>query len=159
MKYITTVLLLWALCESSCLLHELGHALGHRLGGRRGAWKILVGSGATFLNTERLSLRVFPMGGYYLPEIEEESKREKLLMLAGGPLVSLLLALLYGLLRFAVFPASNTGDGLIDWGYVSSFLFLWNLFQFLFTALPLRYRIVNRGQESDGRQFLSALKS
>ena len=41
---------------------------------------------------------------------------------------------------------------------VSSFMLLFNLFQFLFTVIPIRYRIVCRGTVSDGMQFVHVLK-
>ena len=41
---------------------------------------------------------------------------------------------------------------------VVNFLLSFNFFQFLSTAIPIRYRIVCRGSESDGLQIIRVLK-
>ena len=38
------------------------------------------------------------------------------------------------------------------------FLLYFNFFQFLFTAIPMRYRVICRGFESDGLQIIHILK-
>lgn len=159
MQYVITALACWLLCELSCLLHELGHAAGDRIGGNHAPWKIRVGSGPRLLEIGRFCFFLIPAGGYYLPEYEDDSKKQKLLMLAGGPLVSLLLTLLFGVLRFFVFPDAASESALLDLRYASAFVFLGNLFQFLFTALPMRYRLVCPGLESDGKKLLALLRT
>ena len=42
--------------------------------------------------------------------------------------------------------------------YTSAFLLIFNLFQFLFTVIPVRYRVVCKGTVSDGLQFVHVLK-
>jgi hypothetical protein len=42
--------------------------------------------------------------------------------------------------------------------YLVTFLLGFNFFQFLFTALPIRYRVVCRGMISDGRQIVRVLR-
>ena len=41
---------------------------------------------------------------------------------------------------------------------VSAFLLYFNFFQFLFTVIPMRYRVICRGYDSDGLQIVHALK-
>ena len=81
---------------------------------------------------------------------------------AFGPIsfttASLLLTLLFGALRFFVFTSAGAENSLLDLRELSSFVFLWNLFQFLFTAIPMRYRVVCPGLDSDGRQILTLLR-
>ena len=80
-------------------------------------------------------------------------------MLAGGPLLSLLLAGLYGLMHFCVPRFLQAGSGLYEILLpVSAFLLYFNFFQFLFTAVPVRYRVICRGLESDGLRIVHALK-
>ena len=159
MKSTVTMLVCWLLGELSCLLHELGHAAGDRIGGSHSPWSIYVGSGPALLRIGRLRFRLIPVGGYYIPEVEQTSTKGAILMLAGGPLVSLLLTLLFGILRFLVFPSAAAENSLIDLHDLSAFFFLWNLFQFLSTAIPMRYHIVCPGLDSDGKQILTLLRT
>lgn len=161
MQTVLTIPLLWLMCWLSVMLHELGHAAGFRLGSGKGPWRVLVGSGPKLLNVGRLVLLLLPFGGYFIPDddAEPKTKKGKLLMLAGGPLVSLLLAVLFGVLRFAVFtpdPSKGMLYGMLV--YTSAFLLIFNLFQFLFTVIPVRYRVVCKGTVSDGLQFVHVLK-
>ena len=160
LKTIGTALLIWLLCTLSVLLHELGHACTFRLGGGKGSWKFLVGSGPQLFDTARLRLHLIPAGGYFAPLDDEEprTRKGKLWMLLGGPLASLLLTLLFGVLRFAVFGSAGPEQAAGGLVYVSTFLLYFNFFQFFFTALPLRYRLVCRGLDSDGRQILRLLR-
>ena len=80
-------------------------------------------------------------------------------MIAGGPFVSLLLTALFGIIRFCLLrfiqPENSLHEIMLS---VSSFLLYFNFFQFLFTIIPIRYRIVCRGFESDGLQIVQILK-
>lgn len=162
MRYVVTAILIWLFFFLTVLLHELGHAAGFRIGGGKGDWRVTVGSGPVILNAARIKICLFPIGGYFLPadKNEPETKRGRLLMLAGGPAVSLLLAVLFfvlsALLRRAGGADSETAQAVNS---ALAFLFYANLFQFLYTALPIRYRVVCRGLPSDGLQILRLLKS
>ena len=80
-------------------------------------------------------------------------------MLACGLFVSLLLAVLFGIIRYCIFrfiqPESSLYEILFP---ISRFLLFFNFFQFLFTALPIRYRVVCGGFKSDGLQIIHVLK-
>lgn len=161
MQTVLTIPLLWLMSWLSVMLHELGHAMGFGVGNGKGPWRILVGSGPELLQIGRLTLRIFPFGGYFIPDDDKEpkTKQGKLLMLAGGPLTSLMLTVLFGVLRFAIFtPDLSKGMLYGMLVYLSAFMLLFNLFQFLFTVIPIRYRIVCRGTVSDGMQFVHVLK-
>ncbi len=160
MYYVTGILLIWLLCLLSVFLHEYGHALGCRISAGKMDWKILAGSGPKILSTAKYTFFLIPAGGYFAPEEELRTKKAKVTMLAGGPLFSLLLtALFFSICRFSFFGFIDPRNELYDVLFpVSSFLFYFNLFQFIFTAFPMRYRIVCRGLESDGLQIIRTLK-
>ena len=159
MDYVVRIPLIWLLCLLSVLFHELGHALGCRIFAGKAGWKIRAGSGAEILRTANCTFCLIPAGGYFAPEEEPGTKKAKLAMFAGGPLVSLLLAALFCICRFCFFRFAEPGSGLHETGIpVSDFLLYFNLFQFFFTAVPMRYRIVCRGVESDGLQMVHILK-
>ena len=159
MFYFVRILLTWLLCLLSVLLHELGHALGYWISTGKTGWKVIVGSGPEMTGTSKYTFCFIPAGGYFIPEEEVKTDKGKLLMLAGGPAVSLLQAVLYGVIRFCIFrfiPAESSLSGILL--PVSAFLLYFNFFQFLFTVIPVRHRIVCRGFESDGLQIVHILK-
>lgn len=159
MYYFIGILLIWTLCLMSVLLHELGHALGYRLSGGKAGWKVIAGSGPGVIGKSKYIFRLIPAGGYFIPEGEPETKKAKVFMLAGGPFLSLLLAVLYGIIHSCIPKLVQPGNGLYEiLLQVSAFLLYFNLFQFLFTAIPVRYRVVCKGLESDGLQIAHALK-
>lgn len=157
--YFVRIILIWLLCLLSVLFHELGHALGYRISGGKAEWKVGVGSGPKMFSLSRFTFRLIPAGGFFVPGEEPKTKKGKILMYAGGPFVSLLQAVLYWVVYFCVLrgiqPGSSLSGILLP---ASSFLLYFNFFQFLFTIIPMRYRVVCRGFESDGLQIVHALK-
>ncbi len=156
---VVRILLIWLLCSLSVLLHELGHALGYRIAGEKAEWKIRAGSGPEILNTAKFTFCLLPVGGYFDPREGLKTKKAKLWTLAGGPLVTLLLAALFYACCLCFFGFLPQGNALYEVLFpVSRFLVFFNFFLFLFTAVPMRYRLVCRGFESDGLQILHTLK-
>ena len=157
--YFVRIILIWLLCLLSVMLHELGHALGYRISGGKAEWKVIVGSGPKLISISRFTFGLIPAGGNFVPAEELETDRGQIIMFAGGPFVSLLQAVLYWIICFCISggiqPGSNLSEILLP---VSSFLFYFNFFQFLFTVIPIRYRVVCRGFESDGLQIIHILK-
>jgi len=81
-------------------------------------------------------------------------------MLAGGPVVSLLQAVLYWAVCFCIFSFVQSESSLWEILFsTSKFLVFFNFFQFLFTVIPTRYRVVCKGFESDGLQIIHVLKN
>ena len=159
MYHFVRILLIWFLCLISVLFHELGHALGYRISGGKAGWTVIAGSGPEIIKTSKYIFRLIPAGGYFLPEKEAKTNKQKLVMLAGGPVVSLLQAVLYWAVCFCIFsfvqPESSLWEILFP---TSKFLVFYNFFQFLFTVIPIRYRVVCKGYESDGLQVIHLLK-
>ncbi len=159
MYYFLRVLFLWLLCLLSVLLHELGHSLGYRISGGKAGWKVIVGSGPKLISVSRFTFCLIPAGGYFVPAEEPKTDKAQIVMFAGGPFVSLLQAAVYWIIYFCILrgihPGSSLSEILLS---VTSFLLYFNFFQFLFTAIPIRYRIICRGFESDGLQIVHVLK-
>ena len=111
------------------------------------------------ISASKYIFRLIPAGGYFVPAEEPKTNRGTIIMLAGGPFVSLLLTVLYWIICFCIFrfiqPESSLYEILFP---TSKFLLFFNFFQFLFTIIPIRYRIVCRGFESDGLQIVHVLK-
>ena len=160
MYHFARLLLIWFFCLISVLLHELGHALGYRISGGKAGWRVIAGSGPEIIGSSKLVFRLIPAGGYFLPEEEAKTNKEKLMMLAGGPIVSLLQAVLYWAVCFCIFSFVQPESSLWEIQFpTSKFLMFFNFFQFLFTVVPIRYRVVCRGFESDGLQIVRVLKN
>ena len=159
MYYFVRILLIWLLCLLSVLFHELGHALGYRICTGKAEWKVIAGSGPKMIGASKYIFRLIPAGGYFIPEEEPKTDKAKIITLAGGPSVSLLQAILYGIIRFCILeyvrPGSSFHGILLS---VSTFLLYFNFFQFIFTVIPIRYRVVCRGFESDGLQIVHVLR-
>ena len=159
MYYFVRIILIWLLCLFSVLLHELGHALGYRISGGKAGWKVIVGSGPRIIGKSKYIFCLIPAGGYFIPEEEPETNKAKVSMYAGGPFLSLLQAVLYGIIYFCIPEFVQPGSSLFEILLpASAFLLYFNFFQFLFTVIPIRYRIVCRGFESDGLQIIHVLK-
>ena len=160
MYHFVRILLIWFLCLISVLLHELGHALGYRISGGKAGWRVIAGSGPEIIETSKYIFCLIPAGGYFIPEEATKTNKEKLMMLAGGPVVSLLQAVLYWAVCFCIFSFVQPESGLFEILFpASKFLAFFNFFQFLFTVIPIRYRVVCRGFESDGLQIVHVLKN
>ena len=156
---VVRILLIWLLCLWSVLLHELGHALGYRIAGEKAEWKIRAGSGHEILSTAKYTFCLLPVGGYFDPGEELRTKKAKLWTLAGGPLVTLLMAALFCACCFCFAELIDQESALYGVLFPASrFLVFFNFFLFLFTAVPMRYRVVCRGYESDGLQIVHTLK-
>ena len=159
MYYFVRILLIWLLCLLSVLFHELGHALGYRICTGKDEWKVIAGSGPKMIGTSKYIFRLIPAGGYFIPEEEPKTDKAKIITLAGGPSVSLLQAILYGIIRFCILEYVQPGSSFHGILFsVSTFLLYFNFFQFIFTIIPIRYRVVCRGFESDGLQIVHVLK-
>ena len=158
-QYFVRIILIWLLCLLSVLLHELGHAAGYRISGGKAGWKVIAGSGPRLITVSRFTFCLIPAGGYFIPAEDPETNKGLILMSAGGPAVFLLQAALYWAVYFCISrfvqPESSLHEFLLP---VSAFLFYFNLFQFLFTAIPMRYRVICRGFESDGLHIVHALR-
>ena len=156
---VVRILFIWLLCFLSVLLHELGHALGYRITGGKAEWRIRAGSGPKILSTTKFTFCLLPVGGYFVPREELGTRKVKLATLAGGPLVTLLLAALFCACHFCFIgfmdPESTLYEVLFP---VSRFLMFYNFFLFLFTGIPMRYKVVCKGSESDGLQIVHVLK-
>ena len=133
MYYVARIMLIWFLCLLSVFLHESGHALGCRITAGKMDWKILVGSGPRILSiAKKYTFFLIPAGGYFAPEEELRTKKAKVTMLAGGPLFSLLLSVLFFCIcRFSIFGLTDPESELYRVLFpVFSFLFYFNLFKF-----------------------------
>ena len=153
------ILLIWILCFLSVFLHELGHALGYRIGGGEAEWKIRAGSGPKIRSTAKFIFCLLPVGGYFDPRAKLGTTKEKLAMLAGGPLVTLLLAAVFYVFSDSLAWIMNSESVLYEILFpVFLFLIFYNFFLFLFSAVPMRYKVVCKGLESDGLQIVRVLK-
>ena len=95
-QYFVRIILIWLLCLLSVLLHESGHALGYRISGGKAGWKVVVGSGPRLISISRFTFGLIPAGGNFVPAEEPETDKGQIIMLAGGPFLSLLQAFAAG---------------------------------------------------------------
>lgn len=138
------------------LLHEVGHGLGAVLSSKSHARIYLGAKSERNKEDFRLGRLHFHIIWSYVGFAYFDSnltKRQKALALAGGPFVSLILAVLFGWLTFVT-----------SHSYIQS-LFWWatlfNSLQFIATMVPIKYpRWMGGygGYQSDGLQLLRLIK-
>jgi len=141
---------------ASVLLHEIGHGIAVISTSKSQAHVYLGNWNKENKENFRLGRLHFHLNWSYVGFVSWEgnlTKRQIAVALAGGPIMSLLLMLLFGLITLYV-PQDN----------LHSFLFgitIFNCFQFLFTIIPItypRWMGAYNGQPSDGLQLLRLLK-
>ena len=154
-------LLLWCAALASVFVHEMGHAAGHRLAGGGKNWSVVLGSGGNLCRIGKFRINRLPVGGVFQPAPERQTaaKMQRLSMLAGGPLASMLLTVFLVLMKTGLgkgapgFFAAEALDAFFRFSIIYNFSML------MAALLPFRYGFgVCRGLESDGRQILALLR-
>ena len=112
MYFLVRILFIWLLCLLSVFFHELGHALGYRISTGKAKWKVIAGSEPGMFRTSRTIFCLIPAGGYFIPGEEAGTNKAKIITLAGGPCVSLMHAILYGIIHFCIPEFIQPGSSL-----------------------------------------------
>lgn len=152
---------LWLLFFLSTLLHEVGHAIGYSLATRDTHWHIRVGSGKTLLNTRRLTVKLLPFDGCFMPSEKNriDTTAKLVATLSGGPVASLVLvvALLIMKLGGVSVHSEVFAPSAVE-ALISSALSI-NLFALVLSVIPTHYFFgETKGMETDGLQIINAIK-
>lgn len=134
--------------------HEMGHAffaiiftrheVKIRFGGKIDKKSLKIGRLVICLNG------IYPYYGSVHWDNESLSTIKRILIYLGGPIFSLLLSfLLWKLIRLGIFIYVN--EGLIQ------FIFLWSIWQFIITIIPIRYTKFFSGYDGMNSDGLNAL--
>lgn len=153
MVYIFFFILVVPIC---ILLHEIGHGIG-AITTSSAHVHIYLGmktkSNKENFNLGRMHFHIqwsFIGFAYWG---EGLSRRQKAIALAGGPIMSLLLAILFGIIALLLSPS--------DLRALSGWTAIFNLIQFIVTTIPVTYpRWMGgyNGLPSDGLQLIQVLK-
>lgn len=153
---------LWLLFFLSTLLHEAGHALGYRIATGDGHWHIRVGSGKTLLDAGRLTVKLLPFDGCFVPSEKKriDTTAKLIAMLSGGPAVSLILAAVLLTARLGgISPHSEVITPAAIEAFLNIALFI-NMFTLILALIPAHYFHGEiKGMETDGLQIINALRS
>lgn len=156
-----TVCALWVIAFLSTFLHEAGHALGYMSATGDGHWHIRVGSGKKLLNTKRLTVKLFPFDGCFMPSEKPviDTTAKLIATLSGGPAVSLILVavLLPVKIKGISLQSAVIASGAMEF-FLNCALFI-NLFILILALLPTHYFHGEiKGMETDGLQIIHAIK-
>ena len=159
-KTVIFICALWALSMISVLLHEFGHALGYMLATGDRDWHIEVGQGKRILDTKALTINMLVLDGFFAPEENmADSKRQLLMTLAGGPIMSLLLIIGLLVLKYRGISLSPEvfASGMIKALFYAA-LFI-NSFILLWSVIPANgfFREM-KDVGTDGMQIINILK-
>ncbi len=152
---------LWVLSFLSTFLHEVGHALGYMIVTGDRHWHIRVGSGKKLLNTKRLTVKLFPFDGCFMPPEKNkiDTTAKLIAILSGGPAVSLILVAVLLLVKLG---GISLHSEVIASSAIESFIssaFSINLFILTLTLIPTHYfHGETKGMETDGLQIINAIK-
>ena len=152
---------LWALSFFSVFLHEVGHALCYMIATGDGHWHIRVGSGKKLLNTKRLTVKLLPFDGCFMPPEKNgiNTAAKRIATFAGGPAVSLILAavLLLAKINGIFWRSEVIASDAIEF-FLNSAFFI-NLFILILSLLPTHYFHGEiKGMETDGLQIIHTFK-
>ncbi len=153
---------LWLLFFLSTFLHEIGHALGYMIATGNRHWHIRVGWGKRLLNTKMLTVNLLPFDGFFTPLEKNriDTTAKLIVILSGGPAVSLILVIGLLLLEFGgiSFQSEVIAPSAAEF-FVRTALFI-NFFILVLSAIPTHYFIGEiKGLETDGLQIINAIRS
>ncbi len=77
-------------------------------------WKVIAESGPRMLGTSRYIFCLIPAGDYFIPGEEAGMNKAKIITLVGGPCVSLIQAILHGIIHFCIPELVQPGSGLYE---------------------------------------------
>ena len=168
MRFIETVidiafnfLAILVIVQLATLFHELGHALAGLIFTKEDV-NILLGRRRSKRKLRKLELGrlvinfngIDPLTGFSWLDESRLTKFQRLVFYAGGPLVSLLMGIIFYLI------GRNIDHQVVS--RIAQLFSSWLLVQFLFTAIPLEYPAWFAGyggQSSDGRIIARLIKS
>ena len=159
-KTVICICAVWAFSLISVLLHEFGHALGYMLVTGDRHWHIEVGQGKKLLDTKALTVKVFVIDGFFIPDENKTDSTAQLVMtLAGGPVMSLLLVTGLLVLKFGGIPLFSdvfASDMMTILFFIALII---NLFILLWSVIPANGFFRNMEDVgTDMMQIISALK-
>lgn len=160
MELLLAVVFLWLLSFLVTFLHEFGHALGYMLGAGGRRWHIRVGSGKVLLDTKVLTVKAFPFDGYFSPLEKKIDSHAKLIMvLAGGPVLSLLLVVGLLVLKTSGISIHPEIFGPESMDFLSNYALWMSIGMLIITARPGHYSSgENNGMATDGQKIINVIK-
>ncbi len=122
---------------------------------------IRVESGKKLLKTRWLTVKLFPFDGCFMPPEKDkaDTKAKLIMMLSGGPVVSLILSAILLLLKCGTIPLHSEviSSDAVEF-FIGSALSV-NLFLLVLSLIPAHYFFGEiKGMETDGLQIIHAIK-
>lgn len=132
---------LWVLFFLSTLLHEVGHTLGYMIATGDKHWHIRVGYGKKLLNTKRLTVKLLPYDGCFMPAEKNriDTSAKLIAMFSGGPAASLIIVTVLLMVKLG---GISLYSGVFATDAIKSFISIAlsvNLFTLILASIPTHY--------------------
>ena len=156
------IFIVWLILFLSTLLHEIGHAAGYMIATGDGHWSIRVGSGRRLFSVKRLTVKMLPFDGCFVPSEKGriDTTAKLISMLSGGPAVSLILVVLLIAMRsgYLSMHTDVISDGAAEFLLNTA---LWvNSVILILSLIPIHYFHGEiKGMETDGLQIVNAVRN
>lgn len=120
------------------LIHEVGHLAGYKLAKGDDDWNITLGIGKQLLKTKHLCIHIIPWSGMFLWEKAQTfTKKENIMIVAGGPLFTLMLSLFFIVLQ-SVVPEGRS-IFIDNFRPINTYIRNYNIVMLLMTIIPMKY--------------------
>lgn len=154
------IIIFWLCLMILTLIHEAGHLAGYKLASGDDGWHITLGIGKPLLKTNHMCVHIIPWSGMFQwQKTQPFTKKENILISAGGPIFSLVLALFFLIFQSVV----QEGEAIFidNFRPINTFVRNYNIIMFITSIIPMKYpRFIPLigNHESDGMQILKLLQ-
>lgn len=154
------IIIFWLGLMIIALIHEVGHMAGYKLAKGDDDWSIILGVGKRLFKTNHMCVHIVPWSGMFQwQKTQPFTKKENILISAGGPIFSLVLALFF--LIFQSVVPEGVSIFIDNFRPINTLVRNYNIVMFITSIIPMKYPSfipLIGNHASDGMQILKLLQ-